>query len=174
MGEDGWLEGARVWVREYRRVLEDGLVSATLGLFVFDETRGVDGGGEEERKEANAESNDERRNKIESRLKYQFFIFLNAHTPIDRIISHPNKPFDWLLPSDVKQLRVASSPRPRKVLVRVARLQLRPAPVAKMLLALGAGHLPVTVLSATRAQRCRSSYVITSHRLLHVNMATRA
>ena len=34
-----WVVGTRVWVREYRRVLNDGLVSATLGLFVFDEAR---------------------------------------------------------------------------------------------------------------------------------------
>jgi hypothetical protein len=49
-------------VREYRRVLKDGLVSATLVLFDLNETRGVDwwGGREEERKE-NAESKDETR-----------------------------------------------------------------------------------------------------------------
>ena len=103
--------------------------------------------------------------------KYLLFYFIFC-TPIDHIISHPNKPFHWLLPSDVKQLRVASRSGPRKVLVWVARLQLRPTAVAKVLLALGAGHLSAS--QPTRTQRCRSSYVIASHRLFHVNMATRA
>jgi hypothetical protein len=70
-----------------------------------------------------------------------YFIFC---TPIDHIISHPNKLFHWLLPShlrDVKQLTVTSPSPHRKVLVWVARLQLRPTPVAKVLFTLRAGHL---------------------------------
>jgi hypothetical protein len=51
--------------------LKDGLVSATLVLFVLNETRGVDGwwrGREEERKEENAESNDETSETRQDRL----------------------------------------------------------------------------------------------------------
>lgn len=66
--------------------MKDGLVSATLVLFVLNETRGVDGwwrGREEERKEENAESNDEtRRDKTGSAvsclggpLKYHFCFY---------------------------------------------------------------------------------------------------
>lgn len=82
--------------------------------------------------------------------KYLLFYFI-FYTPIDHIISHPNKPFHWLLPPhlrDVKQLRVASRSGPRKVLVWVARLQLRPTAVAEVLLALGAGHLSASRQSA--------------------------
>jgi hypothetical protein len=92
--------------------------------------RGVDGGGEgEKRKERrrNAESNDEtdetRRDKP-FRSKISFLFYFIFYTPIDHIISHPNKRFHWLLPHlrDVKQFRVASCAGPRKVLVWVARL----------------------------------------------------
>jgi hypothetical protein len=83
--------------------------------------------------------------------KYHLFYFIFC-TPIDRIISHPNKHFHWLLLPphlrDVKQFRVTSPSGPRIVLVRIARLQLRSTPVAKVLLALGAGHLSVSRQSA--------------------------
>lgn len=48
----------------------------------------------------------------------------------------------------VEQLRVAPQPRRRKVHIRVARQQLLPAPVAKVLLALRARHLTHAVSPA--------------------------
>jgi hypothetical protein len=86
--------------------------------------RGVDGGGEGEKmkeRRRNAESNDERDKTSRLGAKY-LFIFFIFYTPIDHIISHPNKHFHWLLPPhlrDVKQFRVASCSGPRKVLVWV-------------------------------------------------------
>src|SRR5712672_484282 len=45
----GWDVGVRVWVGGCRWVLKDGLVSAILWLFVLNETRGVEGDGDERR-----------------------------------------------------------------------------------------------------------------------------